>query len=57
MYVQAIQKRLGLSDEHMISHTFVLLETLVTTGTGISSYYVLLESNQSTVAQLLVHSD
>lgn len=49
--------RLSSSDEHMISHMFVWIETVVITGTGISSYSVLLESNQSRMTQLLAHSD
>lgn len=49
--------RISLSDEYMISHTFVSEETVLTTATWISSYCVPLESNQSRVTQLLAHSD
>lgn len=38
--------RMSSSDEHMLSHMFVRIETVVTTGTRISSFCVLLESNQ-----------
>ena len=49
--------KMSSSDEHMVSHTFVSIETVLTTGTGISSYCVLLEANQIRVTQLLAHRD